>query len=141
MSERKRPNHAGGFTPEARSHCARLRYIAIAGRAGRGVSDADVAAEFGVCRQTVVNARRAVGAPRKQGGAGTPRPWQRTGPCERVLARLRLAATGLSNVAVAAEFGVSHQAVALDKARWPEEFEEMKQEHASGDAREGDRDG
>jgi transposase len=137
VSERKRPNQAGGFTAEARAHNARLRYIAIAGRAVRGVSDAEVAAQFGVCRQTVVNARRAIGAPRKQGGAGTPRPWQRTGPGERVMARLRLAATGKSNVAVAAEFGVSHQCVALDKARWPEVFERLKWEHASGDAREG----
>lgn len=133
VKQRKRANQPGGFTPEARSHFARLRYIAIAGRLRQGASRAEVVAEFDVCLCVVNNARLALGIPSDKGRPGQPRPWLRKdGPSERVLERLRMVASGMAYVDVARAAGVSRQAVADDVRRWPEEFEAMKRDVAEG---------
>lgn len=133
MSERKRPNQAGGFTPEARSHAARLRYIAIEARRFQGASRAQVCEEFDVSMAVVIRARRELGRPKDGGRRGQPKPWLRKdGPSAAVRARLAMVADGLSYRQVAARARVTRQAVADDVRRWPEVLEAMK---------EGDRDG
>lgn len=142
VSERKRTNQPGGNRGEMRSHFARLRYIAIQGRRRQGATQAEVCDEFDVSRSVVIRARRELGVDPDLGRKGRPKPWLRkNGPSDAVRERLAMVAQGMSYRQVADAAGVSRQAVADDVRRWPEFVEQLKREHASGDAREGNQDG